>query len=51
MIYHLVKEREYTLEGAKTHLKEGPKKTLDKLEIISKLETIKAQLNTIKNQL
>ena len=27
------------------------KKTLDKFEIISKLETIKAQLNTIKNQL
>ena len=33
------------------HLKENQKKTLDKFEIISKLETIKAQLNTIKNQL
>ena len=51
LIYHLVKERGFTLEGAKTHLKEGQKKTLDKFEIISKLETIKAQLNTIKNQL
>ncbi len=51
LIYHLVKERGFTLEGAKVHLKEGQKKTLDKFEIISKLEAIKAQLNTIKNQL
>jgi len=32
-------------------LKEGQKKTLDKFEIISKLETVKAQLLNIKNQL
>lgn len=51
LIYHLVKERGFTLDGAKTHLKEGQKKTLDKFEIISKLETIKAQLTEIKNQL
>ena len=51
LIYHLVKERGFTLDGAKTHLKENQKKTLDKFEIISKLETIKAQLTTIKNQL
>ena len=51
LIYHLVKERGFTLEGAKTHLKEGQKKTLDKFEIISKLETIRTQLTNIKNQL
>ncbi|MCZ8090821.1 MAG: MerR family transcriptional regulator [Flavobacterium sp.] len=51
LIYHLVKERGFTLEGAKTHLKEGQKKTLDKFEIISKLEAVKAQLTAIKNQL
>ena len=51
LIYHLVKERGFTLEGAKTHLKEGQKKTLDKFEIIAKLETIKSQLTNIKNQL
>ena len=51
IIYHLVKERGFTLEGAKTHLKEGQKKTLDKFEIISKLEAVKAQLLNIKNQL
>jgi len=51
LIYHLVKERGFTLEGAKTHLKENQKKTLDKFEIISKLEAVKAQLTAIKNQL
>ena len=51
LIYHLVKERGFTLEGAKIHLKEGQKKTLDKFEIISKLEAIKSQLNNIKNEL
>ena len=51
LIFHLVKERGFTLEGAKIHLKEGQKKTLDKFEIISKLEGIKAQLTNIKNQL
>ncbi|WP_136668453.1 MerR family transcriptional regulator [Flavobacterium sp. H122] len=51
LIYHLVKERGFTLEGAKTHLKEGQKKTLDKFEIIRRLEGIKAQLLHIKNEL
>ncbi len=51
LIYHLVKERGFTLEGAKIHLKEGQKKTLDKFEIIKKLENIKIQLLNIKNEL
>lgn len=51
LIYHLVKERGFTLEGARTHLKEGQKKTMDKFEIISKLEAIKVQLTNIKNGL
>ena len=51
LIYHLVKERGFTLEGARTHLKEGQKKTLDKFDIISKLENIRIQLLNIKNQL
>ena len=41
-IYHLVKERGFTLEGAKIHLKEEKKKSLDNFEIISKLEDVKA---------
>ena len=51
LIYHLVKERGFTLDGAKIHLKENQKKTLDKYEIIRKLETIKAQLSALKNEL
>jgi DNA-binding transcriptional MerR regulator len=51
LIYHLVKERGFTLEGAKVHLKEGQKKTMDKFEIIRKLETIKTTLINIKNEL
>ena len=50
-IYHLVKERGFTLEGAKTHLKEEKQKSLQSFEIISKLETIKIQLLKIKEQL
>ncbi|QFZ55126.1 MerR family transcriptional regulator [Oceanihabitans sp. IOP_32] len=51
LIYHLVKERGFTLEGAKTHLKEGKKETLTNFEIISKLENVKNQLIKIKNHL
>lgn len=51
LIYHLVKERGFTLEGAKVHLKESQKKTMDKFEIIHKLELIKTQLINIKNEL
>ncbi|WP_298902494.1 MerR family transcriptional regulator [uncultured Psychroserpens sp.] len=50
-IYHLVKERGFTLEGAKTHLKEGKKQSLSTFEIIEKLESVKAQLLKIKSQL
>ncbi|WP_452597828.1 MerR family transcriptional regulator [Pontimicrobium sp. MEBiC01747] len=50
-IYHLVKERGFTLEGAKIHLKEEKQKTLTNFEIISKLEGVKAQLIKLKNQL
>lgn len=51
VIYHLVKERGFTLDGAKIHLKEDKKKTLDNFEIISKLEAIKAELIKLKSQM
>jgi len=51
LIYHLVKERGFTLEGAKTHLISSKKDTLGNFELIRKLEGIKAQLLAIKNQL
>ncbi|MEM6892865.1 MAG: MerR family transcriptional regulator [Bacteroidota bacterium] len=51
LIYHLVKERGFTLEGAKIHLKEEKQKTLSKFEIIDKLQLVKAELLKIKDQL
>ncbi len=51
LIYHLVKERGFTLEGAKTHLKENKQKALSTFEIIQKLERVKAELIKIKDQL
>ncbi|WP_350287890.1 MerR family transcriptional regulator [uncultured Croceitalea sp.] len=50
-IYHLVKERGFTLEGAKTHLKEEKHKTLSNFEVIEKLQKVKAELIKIKEQL
>ncbi len=51
LIYNLVKERGYTLEGAKQKLKKNPERTINNHEIISRLEAVKATLQKIKNQL
>ncbi|GGX24049.1 MerR family transcriptional regulator [Aquimarina muelleri] len=51
LIYHLVKERGFTLEGAKIHLKEQKIEALDSFDMIRKLEAIKGQLLKIKEQL
>lgn len=51
LIYNLGKERGYTLEGAKTYLKEQNQKSLNDFDIITKLEHVKNELIKIKNQL
>ena len=51
IIYYLVKERGFTLDGAKIHLKENKQKTLDRFEIIRKLESVKSELHKIRDQL
>ncbi len=51
MIYHLVKEKGFTLEGARKKLKEKPDKIQDNYAVISRLEAIKSELILIKNQL
>ena len=51
LIYHLVKERGFTLEGAKTHLKEEKHKTLSNFDVIEKLQKVRAELVKIKDQL
>lgn len=50
-IYHLVKERGFTLEGAKTHLKENKTETLSTYDLIRKLNGVKEQLIELKNNL
>jgi DNA-binding transcriptional MerR regulator len=51
MIFHLVKEKGFTLDGAKNKLKTQPKQTVNNHEIIASLEAVKAELMKIKNEL
>ena len=51
LIYHLVKEKGFTLEGAKNKLKEKPEEIASNHEIIIRLDKIKNELLQIKNQL
>jgi DNA-binding transcriptional MerR regulator len=51
LIYHLVKERGFTLQGAKDKLKDNVTDTVDNAEIIKSLNKIKAFLLEIKAQL
>jgi len=51
LIFHLVKEKGFTLEGAKNKLKTQGKKTISNHDIIASLELVKAELIKIKNEL
>ena len=51
IIYHLVKERGFTLEGAKKKIKENKEDTINHIEIVSRLKEIKTFLVSLKNQL
>ncbi|QNM84658.1 MerR family transcriptional regulator [Polaribacter pectinis] len=51
LIFNLVKERGFTLDGAKQKLKENPEGIFDNQDIINRLELVKAELQKIKNQL
>lgn len=51
LIYHLVKERGHTLEGARQKLKEEKQKTLSNYEIVEKLERVKQMLIALKQAL
>ena len=50
-VYFLVKEKGYTIEGARTYIKNDKKKSLDTLGIINKLKEIRSRLIKIKEQL
>ncbi len=51
LIYHLVKERGLTLQGAKMKLKENKDDLSHNFEIIKRLNNIKTLLNNIKEEL
>ncbi len=51
LIYHLVKERGMTLQGAKKKLKENKEDTLNNFEIVKSLSEIKNLLLEIKDSL
>lgn len=51
IIFHLVKERGYTLQGAKDKLKDNKEDISDNVEIIDRLEKIKLFLLDLKNSL
>jgi DNA-binding transcriptional MerR regulator len=51
IIYHLVKERGFTLQGAKDKLKNNKEETIQQLEIIKSLTKVKDFLLQIKEEL
>ncbi len=51
LIYFLVKEKGFTLDGAKNKLKENSDKIVSNHKIILRLEEIRNELTQIKNQL
>jgi len=51
IIYHLVKERGFTLEGAKKKLKENKDDTINNFEIVSRLNKIRSFLVDLSEEL
>jgi DNA-binding transcriptional MerR regulator len=51
LIYHLVKERGFTLQGAKEMLKNNPEELQSKMEMIESLENVKSFLIKLKEEL
>jgi len=51
IIFHLVKERGYTLQGAKDKLKDNKDDVADTVEMVKRLENVKAFLLELKKSL
>jgi len=51
VIYHLVKERGFTLQGAKDKLAGNKEDTIEKVKIVESLKKIRGFLTGIKNEL
>ena len=51
LIHHLVKEKGYTLEGARKKIMQTPDEQVDKLQIIASLKEIRSFLSSLKDHL
>ena len=51
IIFHLVKERGMTLDGARKKMKENREDTINNFEVVKSLENIKQMLLEVKNSL
>lgn len=51
LIYYLVREEGYTLEGARKKLEQNFSETVERFEIINRLKKIKFELKEIKKHL
>ena len=51
IIYHLVKERGFTLDGAKKKLKENKEETINNIEVVKTLKKLKQFLLELKKDI
>lgn len=51
LIYHLVKEKGYTLQGAKDLLKKNPEEVKQSVSVLDSLKKVRSFLVELKNQL
>ncbi len=51
IIYHLVKERGFTLQGAKEKLKNNKEDTINQIEIIKSLKDVKSFMLELRKQI
>ncbi|MCD8260842.1 MAG: MerR family transcriptional regulator [Bacteroides sp.] len=51
LVYHLVKERGMTLDGARRKLKENKESTVNNFKIVTKLKSIREELESIRKEL
>ena len=51
LIYHLLKEKGMTIEGAKNHLKDSKSSEENKMDVLKKLDRIKKELENLLNNL
>lgn len=51
LIFHLVKEKGYTLKGAKQKLKDNKEETINTFEVVRSLKKIREFLTTLKEEI